>query len=622
MKMTKIIVNATNKGGEGKTTTSINLAEYASIVLGKKVLCIDLDPQANFSSRYIPMDRDPAYHGGKMPSLHPDYESEVDTDWNGRSTIANIFYGEEVIPYPTEIDLLEILPAHSNKLQEAEAVTKNEVLERVHLQLKRFLELPEIQKEYEIIIIDTPPSKGPLTIAAIKAASHIVIPSQMEQYSIDGIYGMMQLWKQETYTRSKDNPIELIGILPNQVRDIRIHEEFLSSLLGTEGLNTFVIPHKIKKRAVYTEMLVEDANPKSIFSLPKSHVARQELESACHYIMEKVLMAKKKTFGIGSSLSQALTDTVSAANNYSGDLHVEVVPLRKIELDPDNPRDLMLNSSDLTQELLTTDVHYERKFREKESLNSIANSIKEQGVINPILVYKHGDFYRLIAGERRTLASMIAGKSDIPAKILPEKPNHLKLSLLQWIENVEREDLSLWERICNLEKILDAYSLKEGKGRDSITATDLSQLISCSLQQGVNYRNLLNASTILKQHIRDNKIMNIEKAALIAKCDPNKENELIALCLSGSSLKQLKAASQNKALLNESSNKIRGRKASKVNLGSTSNIKVASAVLKTILEHTDYRHLQKEVGDVNWKDYKSVSQAFNLILKKLEILVN
>lgn len=285
----KIIVNATNKGGEGKTTTSINLSEYASLILGKRVLGIDLDPQANFSARYIAMEYDPAYKGGKIPCSHPDFEPEKDLDWDGRSTIANIFYGEEVVPYPTSIKNIELLPAHSNKLQEAEAVTKNEVLEKVHLQLKRFLELPGIQEHYDLVIIDTPPSKGPLTIAAIKAASHIVIPSQMEQFSIEGIYGMMQLWKQETYSRGQHNPITLVGILPNQVRDINLHEQFYNSLQTTDGIKDYILPFKIKKRAIYSEILVEDANPKSIFELPKNHVARQECELACQNIMDKVL---------------------------------------------------------------------------------------------------------------------------------------------------------------------------------------------------------------------------------------------------------------------------------------------------------------------------------------------
>lgn len=286
--MVKVIVNATHKGGEGKTTNSIVLAEYLALRKNKKVLAMDLDPQANYSGRYLQMNYDPAYQGGKIPPLHPDYEPEVDIDWDGRSGIANIFYGEEVIPYPTTISNLEIAPAHSIKLQEAEAVTKADVKEKVHLQLKRFIDQPEVQASYDVIIIDTPPSKGPLTIAAIKAATHLVIPAQMEQFSIEGIYGMLQLWKQETYSRTRNNSIELVGILPNQVRNINIHKNFLSDLKNKEFTSKYVIPHVIKKRAVYTEILAENANPKSIFELPPKSVERVEYEKACKHITDKV----------------------------------------------------------------------------------------------------------------------------------------------------------------------------------------------------------------------------------------------------------------------------------------------------------------------------------------------
>lgn len=285
--MIKIIVNATHKGGEGKTTNSINLAEYLALVLGLRTLVVDLDPQGNLSGRYLRMEYDPAYKGGKIPPLHPDYEP-ADTDWDGRSTIADIFYGEEVVPYPTLIAKMELLPAHSYKLQEAENLTKQEIVEKVHLQLKRFLNLPDVQKTYDVAIIDTPPSKGPLTIAAIKAATHMIIPAQMEQFSIEGIWGMLQLWKQETYSRSEENPITLVGILPNQMREIKIHKQFLESLKQMKGVSEYVMPCEIKKRAIYTEILAENANPKSIFELPSDHVAREEYEAACRFITNKV----------------------------------------------------------------------------------------------------------------------------------------------------------------------------------------------------------------------------------------------------------------------------------------------------------------------------------------------
>lgn len=286
--MTKVIANATNKGGEGKTTMSIMLAEYAALILNKKVLAIDLDPQANFSKYYLNLEYDPVYKGGKVPPLHPDFNANEDTGWDGRSSIANIFYGEEVVPYPTSFQNIEILPAHSSKLQEAEAVTKNEVLEKVHLQLKRFIQLPDVQKEYDLIVIDTPPSKGPLTIAGIKACTDIVIPSQMEEDSIDGIYGMLQLWKQETYSRPPENPISIAGILANRVRDVSLHNNFFEQLKSLESTRDFVITKKIKERVIYGELRVKEDRPKSVFELSKKEIARRECESVCKIIMERV----------------------------------------------------------------------------------------------------------------------------------------------------------------------------------------------------------------------------------------------------------------------------------------------------------------------------------------------
>ena len=58
--MAQVIVNATHKGGEGKTTITINLAEFFTIIKQLKVLVVDFDPQANLSSRYIEMEYDPA----------------------------------------------------------------------------------------------------------------------------------------------------------------------------------------------------------------------------------------------------------------------------------------------------------------------------------------------------------------------------------------------------------------------------------------------------------------------------------------------------------------------------------------------------------------------------------
>src|SRR3990167_1368046 len=122
-------------------------------------------------------------------------------------------------------------------------------------------------------------------------------------------------------------------------------------------------------------------------------------------------MAKKKVFSIGNALSQGLEDTIESAQNYSGELRIDIIPIRKIELDPANPRNLALTLDDVQNGISDLDSSKDRKAEELDSLQSIANSIRTQGIINPILVYKHGEKYRLIAGERRTLASILADKT-------------------------------------------------------------------------------------------------------------------------------------------------------------------------------------------------------------------
>lgn len=330
-------------------------------------------------------------------------------------------------------------------------------------------------------------------------------------------------------------------------------------------------------------------------------------------------MAKKKSFSIGHSLTQALSDTVNAAKNYAGGLHIEVIPLQKIEIDPDNPRDLSLNITDVCNGLSSDDSLYERKLREKDALTTITHSIKEQGILNPIIVYKQGEKYRIIAGERRTLASILAGKEDIQAKVLDEKPDPLKLGLLQWIENMEREDLSLWERTRNLEKIIGCYAQENKIKTAQVSATALSQLLGCSLQQAINYKSVLDAPAKLRSAIQENQIRNLEKAVAIVKAPIKLQDYLIDLCKEGATLKKLKAlASQSQIQPQKLKKDGRGRQATRVNFGATQHIHVAKMMMESILQSKKLSHLHHRFKHIDWQDYKAVTESFKTLIKMLE----
>lgn len=158
--MGKIIAIANQKGGVGKTTTSINLAASLG-VLEKKVLLIDADPQANASSG-LGIDVENVEIGTYQILEHSSTPKEAIV----KSSAPNV----DVIP--AHIDLVAI---------EIELVDK----ENREYMLKAALE--EVVDNYDYIIIDCAPSLGLLTLNALTAANSVVIPIQCEYFALEGL---------------------------------------------------------------------------------------------------------------------------------------------------------------------------------------------------------------------------------------------------------------------------------------------------------------------------------------------------------------------------------------------------------------------------------------------------
>jgi chromosome partitioning protein len=288
--MMKIIAAVNNKGGVGKTKISELMSEYLSKYKNKRVLAIDCDPQCNFSHRYLKMDIDPVAPEGTIPPIHPDYDptDSENGNWDGRSSIADIFFDQSIAPYPTYIKNLDIAPGRAERLLAAEAVRKAEVAEKIHRRLKDFLSGEDIRDAYDVVVIDTAPSKGPLTISVIKSATDIVIPSVMEAQPIQGVYGMLQLWMQESLARNKTESLNLIGILPNMFKHTTLHEDMLQSLLENPSIGKYVLPVKLGHRISFAEVDSEGASPRSIFDLPDSTAAKQEALEVCKCITKRI----------------------------------------------------------------------------------------------------------------------------------------------------------------------------------------------------------------------------------------------------------------------------------------------------------------------------------------------
>ena len=182
--MGKIIALANQKGGVGKTTTTINLAASLA-TMEKTVLVIDADSQANASSGL----------GGNIQELESSIYECIINGTDIRDAI-----------YTTDIDGLDIVASHINLVGAEIEMLKLENRETV---MKRLLE--PVRKDYDYILIDCSPSLGLITVNALTAADSVIIPVQCEYFALEGISKLLNTIK---IIKSKLNPLlEIEGFL-------------------------------------------------------------------------------------------------------------------------------------------------------------------------------------------------------------------------------------------------------------------------------------------------------------------------------------------------------------------------------------------------------------------------
>ena len=211
------------------------------------------------------------------------------------------------------------------------------------------------------------------------------------------------------------------------------------------------------------------------------------------------------------------------------------------------PEEEQIQENDTLKNLKVTEIEpnrdQPRKKFDQEALEELAESIKQYGVIQPIVVTKKDGYYSIIAGERRWRASKIAGLTEIPAIIRDddEKIN----SEISLIENMQREDLNPFEKAVGVKTLIDKYGL---------TQEEVGKKLGKSRSTIANTIRILNLEPRVLEMAKEGKLTEGHCKALLAITDPEKQYlTAVQLLERGSSVRQIEKRAKIKQTTEEQS---------------------------------------------------------------------
>ena len=211
-------------------------------------------------------------------------------------------------------------------------------------------------------------------------------------------------------------------------------------------------------------------------------------------------MTTKKKTGLGRGLNTLIpsapvkeTETEKILKKDEQIKSEVMVPILKVEPNPDQPR---------------------RQFDE-DALQELADSIKQYGILQPLIVKKHDKFYEIIAGERRWRAAKLAGLKEVPVLIRDYTENEIVEIAL--IENIQREDLNPIEEALAYKRLMEEFSLKQ----DQVAAK-----VSKSRAAITNSLRLLKLDSRVQNLLSEEMISTGHARALLAIIDPDQQYEI------------------------------------------------------------------------------------------------
>jgi len=262
MKRAKVITIANQKGGVGKTTTTMNLGA-ALVENHKKVLLIDADPQSNLTS-YLGV-------------------SPFETPYENIRTLDEVFINKRPFDETTVNQFIIKTKCNIDLIASEETLTGVEyyLYNRPDKETVLHQFLSSLYKKYDFILIDTPPSLNLLTINALCASDSVLIPVQPEFFSLEGIVKIQNTVK--NINERWNAELDIIGVLPTQVTQRRkLTHEVLSTL--REELGPLLFESVIHNNSAVTE---SSGHGKSVIEYQRSSIGAKDYLNVAKELLDR-----------------------------------------------------------------------------------------------------------------------------------------------------------------------------------------------------------------------------------------------------------------------------------------------------------------------------------------------
>lgn len=255
--MAKVIAISNQKGGTGKTTTAVNLAG-ALAEQDKKILVVDADPQASLGVGF----------GVEVSKLEKSLYNVVLEEAPLKDTLISVREGIDLAPSNIYLSAAE--------LQLSGVIRREDRLKTALVQIK---------KEYDFILIDSPPSLGLLTINALSASESILIPMSCDFHSMVGVKLLLETIER---TRVQLNPeIKILGVLPTRFDMRTLHaKEVLDEVrekLSGRGIRVFATV--IRETVRFKEAPIEG---KTILEYMKDHPGAEDYRELAKEVLDVI----------------------------------------------------------------------------------------------------------------------------------------------------------------------------------------------------------------------------------------------------------------------------------------------------------------------------------------------